>query len=316
MKQIQLFFLLFFTAFSSLFAQEVTIATFNAEFLNKKKVQLKFGLPYDMKYASKKEQKFWDKEENRSEKLQEASANVAEMIKKINADIITLTEVGTREDLEVLVDELKKIEVTYDYWEVCDSKDTFTGQHVAVLSKYPLKDTWYEIEGTSIYLEELDGDAEGQTGISKGMKVTATIEGKEVDIFVLHFKSERGGFESDAKRIAQASIARRAIIKQLNLGRRVIVTGDLNAEKKSPSVYRVRGFDDIYEELIQTGRSEYFKDFDVRWTYNYKGEPEQIDHILFSSNIANEKDIHTKIIKTDNELVSDHNPVIVNFKLK
>ena len=297
-------------------AQDVTVATFNAEFLNRSRVHIKYGVQFDISRASKKEQKYWGKEENRTEKLQEASANVAQLIKRMNADILTLTEVGDREDLQVLLDELKKIGVDYPHWEVCDCKDSFTQQHVAVFSKYPIKEVWPQLEGRTIYLEELDGDSEGETGISKGMMVTVTIDQQEVDVFVLHLKSERGGFDSDAKRIAQASIARRSIVKQINKGRKVIVTGDLNAEKGSPALYRIRGFDDIYEELIQTGHSAYFENTDVRWTYNYKGQTDQIDHILISPGLTSKKGIKTSILETGDDKISDHNPVIVKLSLR
>lgn len=297
-------------------AQDVTVATFNAEFLIKSKVYLKYGLSYDLKDESKKVQKFWENDKNRSDKLREAAGKSASFIQKLNADILTLTEIGDREDIEVLVDELKKVGVAYDYWEVCDCKDTYTQQHVAILSKYPIEDVWYELPGRALYLEELDGDVEGETGISKGMKGTIRVGEVDLDVFVFHFKSERGGHDSDAKRIAQASIARRAIIKQLNQGRKVIVTGDLNAERGSPSLYRIRGFDDIYEELIQTGNSVYFDNTDLRWTYNYKGQTDQIDHILISTNVAPRSKIKTSIIETSDESISDHNPVIVRLGLE
>lgn len=315
MKNILLIILLYFCHSLCALSQEITVATFNAEFLNKSRVHIKFGKQFDIARESKKEQKFWNDEDNRAEKLAEASANVAQMIKRINADILTLTEVGGVDDLEVLINQLNEIGVIYEYWEVCDCTDSFTGQHVAVLSKFPLKEIWPQIPGRSIYLEESDGDSEGETGISKGLKVTATINQKDIDIFVLHLKSERGGFDSDAKRLAQASIARRAIIKQINDGRKVIVTGDLNSEKGSPSIYRLRGFDDLYEELIQTGHSDYFENTDIRWTYNYRGEAEQIDHILVSPGLSTRKGIKTSILETGDEKISDHNPVIVKLQL-
>ena len=147
-------------------------------------------------------------------------------------------------------------------------------------------------------------------------KIDAECCQKVIDVFVFHLKSERGGFESDSKRLAQATIARRAIIKQLNLGRKVIVTGDLNSEKKSASLYRIRGFDDVYEELIQTGSSQYFKDYKVRWTYNYKGESEQIDHILISPGLTSGRGIQTRIIEVTDDKISDHNPVVVKLSLR
>ena len=154
----------------SVISQEITVATFNAEFLNKSRVHIKFGKQFDLNREPKKEQKFWNNEDNRTAKLEEASANVAQMIQRMNADIITLTEVGNEDDIQVLINELNKIGITYDHWQVCDCTDTFTGQHVAILSKFPLKEVWPQIEGRSIYLEETDGDTEGETGISKGVK--------------------------------------------------------------------------------------------------------------------------------------------------
>ena len=118
------------------FSQEFSVATFNAEFLNKSRVHIKFGKQFDITRESKKEQKYWAKEENRAEKLQEASANVAQFLKSLNADVITLTEVGSKDDIKVLITELEKIDVSYEYWEVCDCRDSFTMQHVAVLSKF------------------------------------------------------------------------------------------------------------------------------------------------------------------------------------
>lgn len=316
MKRIPFLTFLFLCLYVSAISQEVTVATFNAEFLNKSRIHVKFGKQFDLTREPKKEQRLWNKEEHRNAKLKEASDNVAQLIKRMNADILTLTEVGGVEDLEVLMNSLNAIGVNYDYREVCDCTDSFTGQHVAVFSKYPLKEVWPQIPGRSLYLEETDGDSENETGISKGFKVTATVNGKDIDIFVLHLKSERGGFDSDAQRLAQATIARRAIVKQLNKGRRVIVAGDLNSEKGTESIYRLRGFDDIYEELIQTGHSQYFENTDIRWTYVYRGEPEQIDHILISPGLAGRSGIKTSILETGDDNISDHNPVIVKLKLK
>ena len=315
MKLILTFFSLFL-CYASAISQEVTVATFNAEFLNKSRIHVKYGKQFDISRESKQEQKFWNDDVNRTAKLKEASAQVAAFIKEMNADILTLTEVGNAEDLEVLLAALNEIGVNYDHWEVCDCTDGFTGQHVAVFSKYPLKEVWSQLEGQALYLEEADGDSERETSISKGMKATVTFGEKDIDLFVLHLKSERGGYESDAQRIAQASIARRSIIKQINAGRKVIVTGDLNSEKGSPTIYRIRGFDDIYEELIQTGHSQYFESTDVRWTYNYRGEMEQIDHILVSPGLATRKGIQTRILEVTDDKISDHNPVIVRLTLE
>ena len=54
----------------------------------------------------------------------------------------------------------------------------------------------------------------------------------------------------------------------------------------------------------------------VRWTYNYKGEPEQIDHILVSPELTGKSGIKTHIIDTNDDKISDHNPVIVKLTLE
>ena len=69
------------------------------EFLNSRRVHIKFGLPFDLKDEPKKVQKFWADDENRSSKLREASSEVAQLIKQMNADIMTLTEVGDEGDI-------------------------------------------------------------------------------------------------------------------------------------------------------------------------------------------------------------------------
>ncbi len=296
--------------------QTIKVGTFNSEFLIKSKVHIKFGVPFDLDDASPQQKAFWSNQSNRNDKFIEATKEVALFIKSLNVDILTLTEVGDSNDLDLLSDELIDIGVNFPHRKMCQCTDGGTGQKVAVFSKYPLKDLQAKIPGRAIYLTESDGDEEKDTGISKGMKVTATVNGKDIDIFVLHLISERGGYDSDQQRKAQATVARRQIVKSLNQGNRVIVAGDLNSEKGHETLYRLRGFDDIYEDLIQTGNSNYFKSQNIRWTYSFRGEPEQIDHILISNNLSSKSNIETSIIKPPSDFVSDHNALIVQVKLR
>ena len=50
---------------------------------------------------------------------------------------------------------------------------------------------------------------------------------------------------------------------------------------------RIRGLDDIWPDLIETGNFEYFSDADQgsRRTYEFRSERNQIDHILTSDSI-------------------------------
>lgn len=306
--------------------QDLKIATFNCEFLIKRKVHLKYGLPYNMKYAADTEKKKWSDNNYRTKKFEEATKKVASQIKRIDADVIGLTEVGKESEVKALHEELKKQGLDYQYMKVCKSADTETGQHVAFLSKFELKEVALSFPDRGLYFVESDKDETNETGISKGMKATINVKGENIHLFLLHLKSERGGEDSDQKRLMQAEIARRLMIPLIQKKEHVIVMGDLNSEKRHPVLQKIRGFLDIQEEMIQTGDSYYFEEYDTRWTYDYKGQREQIDHILLSLSLKkqcknnnpkqNQWGIKTSITETGDELISDHNALIVELNFK
>jgi predicted extracellular nuclease len=325
MKQLILLLLILFPL-QLLFGQDLKVATFNCEFLNVKKVHMKYGLPFSMKYAKDEEKKIWKEKDYRERKFEGATQKVAAQIKLINADIIGLTEVGNEEEIKLLVEALKKQGLEYKYWKVCKSDDANTGQHVALLSKYELKDAELSFPDRGLYFIESDNDEVAETGIGKGMKATIMVKKEKINLFLFHLKSERGGEDSDQKRLMQAEIARRLMIPYLQKGEHVIVMGDLNSERRHEVLLTIRGFRDIYSELVQTGDSYFFDDYSTRWTYNYKGQKEQIDHVLMSlslkkiceSNNPKQKKMGMKavILETKDEQVSDHNAFIVELNFK
>lgn len=301
----------------------LTIATFNCEFLTRPKVHVKFGLPFPMSQASEADQQQWNQPGFRDQRFNEAAKAVAQVINLVNADVIALTEVGDSTDATELQAEVRSLGLDYTHMAVGHSKDTATRQHVAVLSKFPLSDVLKEIHGREFYLEEPDDpETEVDTGISKGMRVTVTAHEREFLLYVLHLTSERGGHEQDQQRIAQASIARRHFLPALKAGQLVIVAGDLNDRRGQPAVHRIRGLDDMHEDLIQTGHKDYFDvaKLDSRWTYEFEGVRQQIDHILLSFSIKetckSRGGIIAHTVAHGNELASDHRPLVVTLNLK
>ena len=321
-----IFFLIIFCfAFSAniLFAgQKIRIATFNCEFLIKSKVHKKFGYPLNLK--KNEDRNLWNQPGYRDRKFIEATNAVAGFIQTINADILILTEIGDTNDFNILINALSNTGLSYPYTALCDSSDP-TRQHVGVLSKINLQIKKYNekiiIPGREFYLKELDDTDEGDTGISKGMHLILQINNKTAHLFAVHLKSERGGHEGDAQRIAQASIVRRNYLPYLNNGDYVIVAGDLNDGRGEPALKRIRGLDDIQPDLIQTGLYSYFSktNYGNRWTYEYLGERNQIDHILISRNIKSDckkGGINTSVLPQTNPLVSDHRPLIVDLNFR
>ncbi len=141
-----------------------------------------------------------------------------------------------------------------------------------------------------------------------------------VYIFGVHLASERGGHEQDQQRIAQASIVRRHVVPLLNDNEHVIIAGDMNDRRGQPTIKRIRGLDDIWPDLIQTGHWSFFEVESSRWTYQFRGELNQIDHILVSYSLRKNQTtaIRSSVmdIPVQNDPpISDHRPLIVSIEM-
>lgn len=296
---------------------EITLATFNCEFMTRPKVHMKFGAPFDLK-AKQREQ--WDQPGYRDEKFAEAARAVAKVIVEINADVIGLQEVGDERDVLELLGAVKELGLEYPHHFVGGPVEEGTFQNNAVFSKFELRDPIAPVPGKESYNTELDDpDTEEWTQVRKGLRVTFTAYGQDFHLYVLHLTSERGGHDADERRIAEASIVRRHYLPLLAEGKNVIVLGDLNDRRGDPAIRRIRGKDDIQPDLIQTGLYQYFPSdkLDTRWTYEFRGTREQIDHILLSDSIEDLcRQIRSATLNHGNPTASDHLPFIVHLTLR
>ena len=310
--------------------ENFSVATFNAEFLFASKVHVKYGLEFDMKDNPKELQDDWATDGVRLERFSQAVDAVAQFIATINTDVLVLTEVGDDEDFDTLIHSIGRHGTNYRYFKVCECTDNTTGQHVAILSKRPFveTETLLSLPGRAAYDAEIDDpDEQLDTGVSKGMRVAVPVENDQgqierVYIFGVHLASERGGFDSDQQRIAQATIVRRHAIEVLNRDEHVIIAGDLNDRRGQPTLRRLRGFDDICPDMIQSGHWRYFdrEKEATRWTYEFRGERNQIDHILLSYSLRKSQDgtITTSVMEVpqeENPTISDHRPLIVSLQI-
>ena len=306
---------------SSAAAETLTVATFNAEFLIPSKVHVKYGLKFRMGDNTAAEQNQWSAPGFREARFDQATAVVGEFLATLETDVLTLTEVGDADSVSALVDVIAANGTDYDHVIVCSCNDP-TGQRVAILSKVPFTEEQRKIPGREAYeLEVDDPDEEKDTGLSKAMRVTVAVDGEPIDIYVAHLKSERGGHEADAQRIAQASILRRTTVPALTANRHVILTGDMNDRRGQPTIRRLRGLDDIWPDLIQTGHFKFFdrEEEASRWTYRFRGELNQIDHVLVSYSLRkNSNSISSRVIDVPADTtppISDHRPLVVTMEL-
>lgn len=296
----------------------LTIATFNAEFLTKPKVHVRFDLPFRSSQWSDEQRTLWTPE-YRDQKFAEAIDKVAPVIAGIGADVVVLTEVGDEQDVGELTAALSALGVEYPHVQVCDCKDRTTSQHVAVLSKLALFNPVPLVPGREgFFAEDDDADSEDETGLSKSIKVQFAFQGRQFHLYGLHLKSERGYSEADNQRIAQASLVRRHYLPLLQKGEHVIVAGDLNDGRGQPALKRIRGFDDIGPDLVQTGHIGFFEltEYAERWTHSYLGTRSQVDHILVSRSIKDAARIKARVVSLPDPTISDHRPFVVQMRFR
>ncbi len=309
-------------------SEPLRVGTFNCEFLNVSRIQIKYGYRFELEDANEIQK--WDAS-FRQQKFLEATEAVARSLSDLKVDIWCFTEIGNQTESIALQKAFKKFGHDFPFLKVCNSKDTFTGQYVAIMSRFPLEMVSDSIEGRAFYDAEMDDPyTEHEAFVQKGLHVTADANGQLIHLFGVHLTSEMGGHDKDERRIAQATIVRRAYLPLLQSGEHVIVLGDLNDDIGQPAIKRIRGRHDIFEALIQTADRRYIDsdDWSSRWTYNFRGEYNVIDHILVSNSLVghcpkNEDCIRTRVIPLwdtehfkvrDHFTVSDHRPLIVEIQ--
>lgn len=204
----------------------------------------------------------------RKEFSDKSRSNTAEVIKRVNADIICLTEVESRPTLDRFYRAwLEKLD--YEYSMVIDGNDP-RGIDIGILSRYPIEGMW-----THIFDKDLDKRIFSRDCLEIQIRLP---NNKPLYLVCNHFVSRSR--KKDSRRKLQADTVRRIITDKYDLSRDlVIVCGDFN---DAPNRYPY-----VLKELLNTPRlSDILKlqfddDFDQRWTY-YFNERNQIDYILVS----------------------------------
>jgi len=174
------------------------------------------------------------------------------------------------------------------------SRDTFTGQHVAILSTLPLiessitsfPDISYQLKGKSVRPSKVVG------------VVTKSKNGHQFIVITAHLISKRGN--NDAKRQAQAAaIARsRDSLQQQYPKAHAIIMGDLNdvmGSKTLSTIVRGRGNNSLVSPSTSSDCS-----------YVYRGKCSLIDHILISPSLSGGK---LETVKMPSS-ISDHRAVV------
>ena len=259
-------------------AKTLTIASYNVENL--------FDLKYDgTEYDIYSEKGGWNLSAYRA-KLK----NISFVISKINADIISLQEIGRESALLDLKRQLRRDGVRYNYSAFRKTGRQAVG--LGVLSKYPIVNVQHYNVANSRPI----------------MRTDIAVDGDTISFFSVHFPSKN---HPESRRIRAANTVVRAIDSLAGRFQYVIM-GDFNSDYDEFAKLLTQGTDDTkgktgLNHILRTLRSgagekpvfaipplalgEHYNPWievapSERWSYIFRGNRSTLDHILFPQNMT------------------------------
>ena len=238
---------------------------------------------------------------------QEKLDDIAAVIKAMDPDVAVLQEV---ENMKVLEDLNAKLGGVYKGLAHVDSNDPRSIDVVA-LGRTPFdavvshKDEPFVLAGTNGPQYRFARDC---------VEMHVTVNGRHVVFLGVHFRSKGPPDDAD-KRLAEAQRTRAIAdgIAAADPTAAIVVLGDFNDLPGSPPVRAVvgegeRAWKSVADEVPQG----------ERWTFNYQGELELIDHQIANPVLASFLAPGGAVIRhgKDVEAASDHSPLMATYLVK
>ena len=234
------------------------------------------------------------------------------VIRRLDADVLVLQEMGNRSYLDELCRDLKRDGLDYPHAQLLSGPDE--DRHVAILSKREF--TSVKPHAT-IEFPYFGAKAKVKRGL---MEVSLRTSHGELTIFALHLKSRFSDRADDPqsalRRLGEAVAIRDTVLTRFPEPNRAnfLILGDFNDDKSSKTLKRFqrRGQLRIARILpVTDGRGE-------RWTHAYQKADNytRVDHILISDPLfAAVKNQVGRIEDGPGVLeASDHRPVVVELE--
>lgn len=263
--------------------------------------------------------------------------NVANVINKLNPDIINLCEVEGCDELNMVIDKLDD-KINYKPY-LKKGTDTSTGQNVGMITKIDPTINLYRIEDR--YKYPIDGSkcgymGNGTTGVSKHYITEYKINDMYLIIIGAHLLANPQDPLRCAEREAQAQILQSIIYIYIDIGYEVIVIGDMNdydgeildINNNIPTSQVLNILKGNYGDY--KGQYNLFSignniDKEERYTDWYDANQNcigditdysVIDHILLSKGLINKVSnvfIYHEYTEYCGKYDSDHYPIVVDF---
>lgn len=238
---------------------------------------------------------------------------VARTLASLAPDIVGLSEIGTRKDLEDLQRRLKKLGVDLPYRTWVDGADR--ERHLALLSKFPLAEVRHDTK-SGFNLGAIPQPV--QRGF---LDCTAEVgPGFRLRILGAHFKSRRvvPEFDQAEFRRNESLVLRDKIdgILRADPDVLLLVFGDLNDTKNSPAVAGLAGRRGGATSLEILELADKVGD---QWTYHWSESDEysRVDYIMTSKSLLpllrKKKSLVHRALRWDE--ASDHRPLVVKIGL-
>lgn len=263
-------------------------------------------------------------------KSERSLAALAESVDRLDADVIALQELSSKETLET--DLLSRRDLAEKYPHVAYIKGNGDrGINVGIISKYPFNAV---VSHKDEKFPLIDGS--GQTQFSRDLlRVDVNTDSDpdtELSVYTTHSKSRRpadpGEISSDTQRISEGTAIRNIVEREMKdfPERLFVVTGDFNDSHNDASVKAVlepKGKErwmDSLEHLSEEDRKT--------WPANpndKRFDSVQFDHIIFPASkkdqlVSSDKVRFEQSIDSDTKWVSsaasDHLPVVAHFTIK
>ncbi len=255
---------------------------------------------------------------------------LAESLQRMDADVVALQELSSKESLEGALLSRRDLAEKYPHIAYVKSNDE-RGINVGVISKFPInevvshKDENFPVVG-----------GEGTTNFSRDLlRVDINTDADpdtDLTVYTTHSKSRRpndgAGISSDAQRLSEGTAIRSIVEKEMSAfpERLFVVTGDFNDSHNEPSVKAI---------LTPAGKEEWVdslehlsEDDRKTWPANpthTRFPAVQFDRIIFPESkrdqlVSSDKVRYEQSIDTDTRFVSsaasDHLPVVATFTIK
>ncbi len=250
---------------------------------------------------------------------------VADVIREINPDIVNLVEVEGLEVLNFLNDSFL-VGLNY-YVGFIQGIDTYTGQDVALLSRYPIENI--------IRYTEKGKSSDVEKSVSKNYVADINVGDNKLSFIGIHLLARPYDNSRVEQRQAQADAIKTIALRKKDEGRQVIILGDFNdydgdsccidiqLNKPVTNVLnslKKMDVDDEGDDLVNVsfliGPENRYT---AHWDKNENGVVEQselsaIDHILIAPELTSTL-VNAYIYQDFNPIeVSDHFPVVAEFE--